>query len=82
MIHEIKMLFFRKDPLWHYQKCESTLQASSIHFEHETTLLSTYIDIWTFIISLGKGSFMYYVITKGEGGGQKMAIFDYVEYWK
>ena len=28
----------------------------------------------------GKGTSMYYVITKGGGGGQEMAIFDYVQY--
>ena len=32
------------------------------------------------LLLINKGTSMYYVITKGGGGGQKMAIFDYVQY--
>ena len=31
---------------------------------------------------LPKGTFMYYVIIKEGEGGQQMAIFDYIQYWK
>ena len=32
------------------------------------------------IVVCWKGTSMYYVITKGEKGGQKIVIFDYVKY--